>query len=89
MQQEGLNRWPDRTANDYWTHDLNRLRRKLGLTIDRSDSVAPAWNVVVTWTRGKDYTYNPAPTPLPVAKSYLEAAFGKDGVMEWVLSKFP
>jgi hypothetical protein len=86
MQREGLNRWPDRNT-DYWTHDLNKLRAKLRLVMDRADAVAPLWQVVITWNRGADYVYAPKPMPLKVAKSYIEAAYGPNGVMEWVLSK--
>ena len=72
MRREGLNRWPDRSASDYWTHDLNKLLRKLGIVIQPTDPVAPAWSVVVTWTRIADYTQLPSLNPFAVAKSYIQ-----------------
>ena len=88
MKREGLNRWPDRTApGNYWTHDLNKLRTKLNLKLDHASPVAPNWQVVITWTRYEDYNYDPKPMPKKVAASYIEAAYGPDGVMQWVLSQ--
>lgn len=88
MRKEGLNRWPDAMdPGGYWTHDLNKLRAKLGWKISHTDPVAPNWQVVITWTRAADYTYSPKPMPAKVAASYLEAAFGPDGVFKWVMSK--
>lgn len=88
MRKEGLNKWPDRNEpGNYWTHDLNKLRAKLGLKVDRKDPVAPNWAVMVTWSRQQDYTYTPKPMPMKVASSYIDAAFGPDGVFQWVMSK--
>jgi hypothetical protein len=88
MKREGLNRWPDQNApGGYWTHDLTKLRRKAGLTLAPTDPVSPSWQTLVVWTRTADYTYSPNPTPLSVARSYVEAAFGQNGVVTWIRSK--
>lgn len=88
MKVEGLNRWPEKSdPGNYWTHDLTELRKKLKLKIEYTDPVAPFWQVVKQWNRSADYSYNPKPMPMTVAESYIEAAYGPNGVMEWVLSK--
>jgi len=87
MRREGLNRWPDRTdPGGYWIHDLKRLKAKAGLIIGPTHPVAPAWNIMVRWDRGQDYLYSPNPLPRKVALAYVEAAFGPNGVVQWILS---
>lgn len=88
MKVEGLNKWPEKgDPGNYWTHELPALRKKLGWKLEPTDAVAPAWAVVVTWTRSADYTYNPKPMPKKVAESYIEAGFGPNGVLKWIQSK--
>jgi hypothetical protein len=90
MKVERLNKWPgpkDPGHGAYWTHDLRKLKSKAKLKIAATDPVAPAWQVLVAWTRTADYTYSPKPTPLVVARSYVEAAFGPHGVVKWIESQ--
>jgi hypothetical protein len=83
MKAERLNTWPERP--EYFTHDLKALRVKAGLALANTDAVAPKWAVVVQWDRHQDYS--PKKTPIIVAQSYVEAAFGIGGVVEWIKSQ--
>lgn len=86
MRKERMNRWPLKSEPGgaaYHTHNLNALRAKLGWKIGKNDPVAPLWQVVIIWNRSRDYTYG-GTTPLATAKGYLEAAYGPNGVMEWI-----
>ncbi len=88
MKRQGLNQWPDKhNPGNYWTHDLRALAAKANLNVSPTDPVAPAWAVMIRWDRGKDYVYNPKPTPRKVAQSYVDAAYGPNGVMKWILSE--
>lgn len=80
MRKERLNSWPVRKK--YWKHDPEKLAAMAGYTFDPSHAVAVGWSVVVVWDRNQDYS--PKGTPIAVAKGYLDAAFGPNGVVTWI-----
>lgn len=90
MSRERLNRWPGPdTAPDLWTHDLRALFRRLGIdpaTFDHTHQVAPALKMVLDWRR--DHGYSVGRVPLKVARDFCEAAFGSNGVVEWLASRY-
>ena len=86
MRQERLNSWPSRVSRpDLFTHDLRRLLHISGIAISATDALAPAWNLVMQWDRNQGY--DPAPMPERVARSWVDAAFGTDGVVTWLRAK--
>jgi hypothetical protein len=86
MKKEGLNRWPDRFDDpDLWTHDLRVLFKRLGidqLTFDPKNPIAPTLKTVLDWRR--EHGYSVGKVPLKFAKDICEAAFGSNGVVEWL-----
>jgi hypothetical protein len=86
MKKERLNRWPDLdSAPDLWTHDLRGLFKRLGVdpwTLDHKHQVAPSLKMVLDWRR--EHGYSVGKVPVKLARSMCEAAFGSNGVVEWI-----
>lgn len=81
--RERFNQWPDKAARpDLHHHNLRKLRDVAGIKIKPTDSNAPSWHVMLSWDRSQGY--DPKPMPRKVAKSYVEASFGTDGVVTWI-----
>jgi len=90
MKKEGLNRWPDPDrAPELWTHDLMGLFKRLGidpLKFDPTHRVAPALKTVVDWRRSHGYSI--AKLPQKYANDLCKAAFGPNGVIEWLADRY-
>lgn len=90
MKRERLNRWPDpNSAPELWTHDLSGLFKRLGidpLKFDHAHPVAPALKMVLDWRR--QHGYSVAKFPLKFASNLCEAAFGPNGVIEWIAAQY-
>ena len=85
MHVERLNGWPAKESRpDPYTRNLRELPRTSGIALRGSDPVAPAWALVLRWdcNQGCD----PKPMPRKVARSFLDAAFGQNGVVTWIRS---
>jgi hypothetical protein len=83
MRRQRFNTWPSRQARpDLWTHDLRALREIAQIPLIAAAPVAAAWHIVLQWDRNQGY--DPARMPRKVAKSMVEAAFGKNGVVTWI-----
>lgn len=87
MAKERLNSWPSRDSRrELHTHDLERLAAILGISIAPDDDVAAAWSVVTKWRR--HHMYTASGFPAPVARSLLSAAFGEDGLEQWLFQSY-
>ena len=83
MHAERLNRWPTRGERDeLFAHDLRKLMLIADITVSTEAPFAPGWHVMSQWDRNQDY--EPKRTPRRVARSYVEAAFGEDGIATWI-----
>lgn len=83
---ERFNQWPSRDARpDLYTHDLRKLRAIAGIQLDPAEPNAAHWHIVLQWDRNQGY--DPKPMPRRVARSFVEAAFGSDGVATWLRLK--
>ncbi|WP_273795133.1 hypothetical protein [Brucella intermedia] len=80
---ERFNQWPDKGSRpDLYHHNLRKLKGIAGVTIKATDNNAPSWHVMLSWDRNQGY--DPQPMPRKVAKSYIEASFGDEGVVTWI-----
>lgn len=90
MRKEGFNRWPDRdSAPGLWTHDLRDLFKRLGidpLALDSKNAVAPSLKTVLEWRR--EHGYSVGRTQIKFANAICEAAFGENGVIEWIARQY-
>lgn len=90
MKKYGYNRWPALDERpDLWVHNLRDLAQKLGIepkTFPPADPAAAAWRLALTWERQHGYNVNKLPSI--VATQMYEAAFGADGVVEWLAKRF-
>lgn len=90
MKKERLNRWPGPdTAPDLWTHDLRELFQRLGIdpwSFDTRDPIAASLKTVLDWRR--EHGYSVGKVPLKHADAICEAAFGANGVCEWLAVRF-
>lgn len=90
MSKERLNRWPSPGGEpELWTHDLVALAKRLGITaaaLDPRDTASPSWKLVFEWERGHGYAIDKL--PLKYAEQMYEAAFGPNGVVRWLASRF-
>src|SRR5262245_53246827 len=86
MSKERMNRWPDRqTAPDLWTHDLRDLFKRLGIDpmgIDPKSAIAPSLKMVLDWRR--EHGYSVGKVPNKMSRDMCNAAFGSNGVVEWL-----
>ncbi len=86
MTKERLNRWPDKdAAPELWTHDLRALFKRLGidpLGLDPRSPVAPSLKMVLDWRRSHGYAVGKVPARY--ARDICSAAFGPNGVIEWI-----
>lgn len=81
--KERFNQWPDKSSRpDLYHHNIRRLKDIAGILIKPTDSNAPAWHVMMHWDRNQGY--NPKPMPRKVVQSYMDSAFGRDGVATWI-----
>jgi hypothetical protein len=90
MKKEGMNRWPSTAeAPELWTHDLTYLANRLGVnyqTLNSKDPAAASWKLALEWQRGHGYSINKL--PMRFAVQMCEAAFGSNGVVEWLAKRF-
>lgn len=78
-----FNQWPEKSDRpDLYNHNLRKLKDIAGIKIKPTDSNAPSWHVMLQWDRNQGY--DPKPMPRKVAKNYIEASFGEDGVVTWI-----
>ena len=83
MRIERLNTWPEKASRpELYTHDLRKLVRIARIETTVANPIAAAWNLVMQWDRNQGY--DPKPMPRKVAKGWVEAAFGAEGVVTWV-----
>jgi hypothetical protein len=82
--RERFNAWPSKAIRpDLYTHDLKRLFMAAGIDLKATPKeIRPAIRQVLDWDRNHDYSA--APMPRKVALGMVEAAFGPDGVVEWL-----
>lgn len=81
--KERFNQWPSKEARpDLYTHNLRALRDLAGIEVRTTGSTAPCWHVMLQWDRNQGY--DPRPMPRKVARAFVEAAFGSDGVATWL-----
>lgn len=89
MQKTGWNRWPTRDQRpDLYTHDPRALTKELGITLSglRKHAVGPSLKIVLQWERA--HGYGTASVPEKFAEQMWDAAFGAEGVAEWIASTF-
>jgi hypothetical protein len=87
MHKERLNSWPSKAAREeLYTHDIRKLMAIAGLTIAATQPQAAGWLVMQQWDRNQ--AYDPKRMPRRVARAYVEACFGKEGVATWIKSSF-
>lgn len=90
MKKYRMNRWPDLDERpDLWTHNLRDLAAKIGVSpkgFSPTDPCAAAWRLAFSWDRQHGYNVNKLPGT--VATDMFEAAFGANGVVEWLAKRF-
>lgn len=90
MTKFRMNRWPDQADRpDLWTHSLEDLANILGInpkSFDPTDAAAAAWKMTFEWHRGHGYASNKL--SLKFSEQMYEAAFGSDGVVEWLSKRY-
>jgi hypothetical protein len=83
MRQERLNGWPSKASRpELYTHDLRQLARIAGIDVKNAGPRRPSWHVMFQWDRNQ--AYDPKPMPRRVARSFVEAAYGQDGIVTWI-----
>lgn len=83
MHKERLNTWPDgHSRRELHTHDIRKLADIAEIIITPTDTVAPSWHLMRQWDRNQ--AYDPKRMPRKVARSWVEASFGKEGVVTWI-----
>lgn len=83
---ERFNQWPTRDSRpDLYTHDLRKLVALARIELKSAEPTAPSWHVMLQWDRSQGY--DPKPMPRKVARSFVEAAFGTEGVATWLRQK--
>lgn len=81
--RERFNQWPSKEARpDLYVHNLRALKNLAGIEVKTTEPTAPGWHVMLQWDRNQGY--DPKPMPRKVAKGFVEAAFGSDGVATWL-----
>lgn len=83
--KERLNRWPN-DRPDLRTHNLKELANSLGLNINSSHPIAPAWATVIQWRRSD--MYNPNEIKPRVLQGLLDAVFSEKGVIVWMRQNY-
>ena len=81
MRRRRLNAWPD--AGDLHSHNIRFLMREAG--IDPRQAPPPPRHMlrmVMDWKREHDY--RPGRMARKVARSMVESALSKEGVVEWL-----
>lgn len=89
MKRERLNRFPPQDEHpELWTHNLEALLQRLGITPSAltGHTVAPSLKMVLDWRRA--HGYSPEAMPIKRARDMCKAAFGADGVLEWLAETF-
>ncbi|MBO0906314.1 hypothetical protein [Jiella sonneratiae] len=84
LRREGWNRWPDRSHRpDLYVHDLGRLFAIAQISHEALPAeLRASLRMVLSWRR--EHEYNGDRVPRRVARQMFEAAFGPDGVIEWL-----
>ncbi len=78
-----FNRWPAQSERrELYTHDLEKLAGILGMTVEPSAEIAPAWATVIQWRR--THMYNPSEFPPAVVRSLIDAVFSEEGMCQWM-----
>jgi len=86
MRARGLNVWPDDRKSPLWTHDLRSLLDQSGLSIkEESEGLLASWMTVLTWRR--EHAYSGGRFPRKIAAEMVKAAFGTEGVVQWLKSQ--
>ena len=88
MHNERLNTWPSRESRpDLYVHNLKQLAIAARIVVLPTEVVAPAWKTVLDWKR--DDSYISQRMSRKIARELVEAGFGSEGVLPWLLSRFP
>lgn len=84
MERERMNSWPSKDSRpDLCVHGLRTLFRAAGIDVRTAPpAVQPAIRQVLDWDRSHDYRAGAMPRKL--ARSMVEAAFGRNGVVRWL-----
>ena len=83
---ERFNQWPSKDGRpELYIHDLRKLRMTAGIPLNPGEATAPSWHIMLQWDRNQGY--DPKPMPRKVARSFVDAAFGSDGVATWLRQK--
>ena len=90
MTMTRMNRWPDQaTRPDLWTHNLVDLANALGVgpkVFDPKEPSAASWKMAFEWHRGHGYASDKL--AMKFSSQMYEAAFGSDGVIEWLSNRY-
>ena len=84
MRRRRYNAWPSReAARELYTHCLRSLAREADIDLMAvPPRIRVSFRVALDWRRGHDYVARPMPRP--VARDMVNAAFGEEGVVEWL-----
>lgn len=84
MRVRQLNAWPSRSESvELYHHNLRTLVVQASIDLTAlPDEVRAAFRVVLDWERNHDY--NARHMAAAVAEDMVEAAFGENGVVEWL-----
>lgn len=84
LHRERLNAWPSKEGRpDLYTHSLRKLVEIAGLDIrEAPTAIQASWLVVLSWDRLHDYSAETMPPR--VARDMFDAAFGPQGVIQWM-----
>lgn len=83
MYRERLNGWPSREVRpELYVHDLRKLREIAGIPLDTRNPQASSWHMLLQWDRGQGY--DSQVMPRKVARSWVDAAFGAEGLVTWI-----
>lgn len=86
MRKGGFNRWPDKESRpDLYVHDLRSLMASGGIDPRSAPrELRGRLKTVLDWDRAHDYV--PGQMQRRQARTMVDAAFGADGVIQWLMS---
>ena len=84
QKHASLDRWPSKKDRpDLHTHDLRKLCEVAGISLEgQPSSIRAAFKTVFEWDRSHAYTSSKVPRA--EARAIFDAAFGPEGVIEWL-----
>ena len=87
IKRERLNSWPSNASRpELYTHNLRTLYLAAGLTSsDVPAAKRGAFKTVLDWDRLHEY--KDQKMPRKVARSMVDAAFGENGVVDWLTAQ--